>query len=246
MEEVKRSNNKMLIAIIVILTITVICLGGFIVYDKTLNNVNTNKENNQTTDNIQSNTQTEQQIENKGEVKPNTKQETTNVLSKLDLSKSINGNGGQYTLSSYGNAGIFASVDKSQKKLTFSFIPKTVVEEYSLDWKSNKTDLSSSTINFNKKIVNIFFGGMGHDQSGDTLFILLEDGTVEFIPIVHMFNNVQAEVVSYGKIKDVSDVVGFVSADVSYQIGGNITVLAVRSDGSFYDLDYSLQYTGFY
>ena len=102
--------------------------------------------------------------------------------------------------------------------------------------------MSSSTINFEKKIVDVFFGGMGQDSSGDTLFILLEDGTVEYIPIVHMFNHAQDGPISYGKIAGVSDVAKFTLSNTS----GGVTTLAIKNDGTFYDLWYSLKDTGNY
>ena len=69
------------------------------------------------------------------------------------------------------------------------------------------------------------------------MFILLEDGSVEYIPIVQMFNNVQGEVVSYGKINGVSDVIKFALASTS---DGGVTTLAIKKDGTFYDLWYNL------
>ena len=102
--------------------------------------------------------------------------------------------------------------------------------------------MTSSKLNFDNKIVDIFFGEMGQSSSGDTLFILLEDGTVEYIPIVHMFNNVQAEVVSYGKINGVSDINKFTLSSTS----DGVTTLAIKNDGTFYDLWYSLKDTGNY
>ena len=74
------------------------------------------------------------------------------------------------------------------------------------------------------------------------LYILLEDGTGEYIPIVHMFNNSQAVPISYGKINGVTGVIKFVLSSTS----GSVTTLAVKSDGSFYDMWYSLKNTGNY
>jgi hypothetical protein len=102
--------------------------------------------------------------------------------------------------------------------------------------------MSSSNINFEKKIVDVFFGEMGQSSSGDTLFILLEDGTVEYIPIVHMFNHVQGAPVSYGKINGVSNVAKFTLSSTA----GGVTTLAIKNDGTFYDLWYALKDTGNY
>lgn len=100
----------------------------------------------------------------------------------------------------------------------------------------------SDVIKFDKRIIDVFFGGMGQSSSGDTLFILLEDGTVEYIPIVYMFNHSQGAPKSYGKIDGVMDVTKFVLTNTP----GRMTTLAIRSDGSFYDMWYVLKDTGNY
>lgn len=184
----------------------------------------------------------EKQDAKNNEIKSNIQENKVNQLITFDGSKSVNSGEKNYTLSCQGNAGIWITVDSTQKILTFSFTPAKVIEFYPLTWTSTRNDMTNSKISFDKKIVDIFFGGMGQDSSGDTLFILLEDGTVEYIPIVHMFNHVQAEVVSYGKINNISDVTKFTLSSTS----NGITTLAIKNDGSFYDLWYTLKDTGNY
>ena len=181
--------------------------------------------------------------EEKKETTSNTTTENENSLILFDGSKVINSNKKNYTLSCQGNAGIWIEIDKTQKVLTFSYTPTKVVKYYSLNWTSNKDSVVNSKINFNKKIVDIFFGGMGQSVSGDTVFVLLEDGTVEYIPIVHMFNHVQGDVVSYGKINGVNDVIKFALASSS---DGSVTTLAIKRDGTFYDLWNNLKDKGNY
>lgn len=166
----------------------------------------------------------------------------TNSIIMFDASKSINSNEKNYTLSCQGNAGIWVTVDSTQKNLTFSFTPTKVVEFYSLNWASDRNDMINSKINFDKKIVSVFFGEMGQDSLGDTLFILLEDATVEYIPIVHMFNHTQSEVKSYGKINGVSNVEKFTLSNTT----NGVTILGIKKDGTFYDLWYALKDTGNY
>ena len=234
----KGKNNVALIVIIVVLFIAVIGLGSYIFLNKDnlsstkyvtgSNNTNTNAKN----ESSQKNTETT----------TNTQETKTNSTITFDGLKSINSSEKNYTLSCQGNAGIWITVDSTQKVLTFSFTPTRVVEFYPLTWQSTRNDMSSSNINFEKKIVDVFFGGMGQSSSGDTLFILLEDGTVEYIPIVHMFNHVQGAPVSYGKINGVSDVAKFTLSSTA----GGVTTLAIKNDGTFYDLWYALKDTGNY
>lgn len=221
----EKQKNKLGLGIIIgVLIGFILGLCCFIAYDKLIV-----KDKNDTT------------IENNNSEIAETKVNNNIIL--FDSSKSLNSpKQNNYTLSCQGYAGIFVTVNSYQKELTFSFTPTIVVESYPLNWTSTKTDASTSIIKFDQKIIDIFFGGMGQDSSGDTLFILLEDGTVEYIPIVHMFNNTQAVPVSYGKINGVTDVTKFA---LSSTIDG-VTTLAIKSDGSFYDLWYSLKDTGNY
>lgn len=234
MKEQSKKTNKFLVIGIIILFIIIIGLCGYIFLGKT------NEES------ISGNTKNNLSDSKKDETKVDSENKETlennNGLIIFDASKVINSNEKDYTLAYSGNAGIYALVDSSQKVLTFSYKPSKVVEDYSLNWTSNRDDIVSSKINFDKKIVDVFFGGMGQDASGDTLFILLEDGTLEYIPIVHMFNNAQEQVVSYGKVNGVSDIVKLVSSSTS----AGVTTLAIKSDGSFYDLWYALENTGNY
>lgn len=187
------------------------------------------------------NTPSEQKPE---EVADNCSANTPNNATIIfDSSKSINNtNGKNYTLFANGNSGISAATDTTQKVLKFSYTPARVVKEYFLTWNSTVTTVTTDEIKFEKKIVDLFFGGFGQTNSGDTLFILLEDGTIEYIPIVHMFNHIQASAVSYGTIKDVNGVVKFAIADE----GDGVTTLGIKNDGSFYDLGNILSKTGNY
>lgn len=232
-EKIKGKNNKALIVTIIILSIAIILLGGYIFLH----------QDNLSTQYITGNNATDVKSKNeqKNEKKASVGQEA-NMVILFDGSKAINNNEKNYTLSCQGNAGIWITVDSTQKSLTFSFTPTRVVEFYPVTWTSTKNEMANSTIVFDKKVVDIFFGSMGQSSSGDTLFILLEDGTVEYIPIVHMFNHTQAEVTSYGRIDGINDVAKFILSSTS----GGVTTLAVKSDGTFYDLWYALKDTGNY
>lgn len=237
MEEGKKGkSNVSLIIIIVVLLIAVLGLCGYIFLNK--DNSSSTKY---VTGNNNTNTKNESSQKNT-ETTTNTQGTKTNSTITFDGSKSINSSEKNYTLSCQGNAGIWITVDSTQKVLTFSFTPTRVVEFYPLTWQSTRNDMSSSNINFEKKIVDVFFGGMGQSSSGDTLFILLEDGTVEYIPIVHMFNHAQGAPVSYGKINGVSNVAKFTLSSTA----GGVTTLAIKNDGTFYDLWYALKDTGNY
>lgn len=238
MNEVKKQSksNVFFIVIILILLVVIGCLTSYIFLNKDNSSVNK-----YVTENGNKNSEKENISEDcKSNI--NVPEEKNDSVLVFDSSKSLNSTEKNYTLSCQGNAGIWVTVDSTQKQLTFSFAPAKVVQYYQLNWSSTSYNLKSDIIKFDKKIMDVFFGSMGQTSSGDTLFILLEDGTVEYIPIVHMFNNSQAAPISYGKINGVTGVTKFVLSSTS----GSVTTLAVKSDGSFYDMWYSLKNTGNY
>ena len=58
-----------------------------------------------------------------------------------------------------------------------------------------------------------------------------------------MFNHVLGAAISYGKINEVNNVIKFSLADTS---SDGVTTLAIREDGTFYDMWYELKKTGNY
>lgn len=232
-EEVKKKNNNSVLTILVVVLLLVcLTMGVYIFTNKNENSGgnNTNNNNNNPTNSEQS----------------NAKDYANAKILVFDGSKSLNTKR-TYGLVDSNAAGVHAMVKPSQKELDFSFVPSRVVSVYALNWASQRNDVVTNTIKFDKKITDIYFGGFGQTADGDTLFILLDDGTVEYIPLVHMFNNAQEHAVSYGKVPGATDVVKFVSAQVSGEkASGYVTTLAIRSDGSFYDMLDALKDSGNY
>ena len=93
-----------------------------------------------------------------------------------------------------------------------------------------------SKIKFDKKVKDIFTGYFFQDMGSVYLF-LMEDGTVEYMPLFDALKN--NTIKSYGKIDGVEDAIGFyqVSAFPKNAVtGGFQTVLVQKSDGTYYDL----------
>lgn len=250
MEEEKKKNNVVLIVLVVLLGLACLGMGAYIFMDKnqdktTKSSITDTKvkeeQNNDTSDDSAT-----KDNSTKDNAKNNVNTQNTQNTVLFDSSKSLNTTGNTYSLHCSGPAGIFVSVNADPKEMTFNFTPSRVVEYYPLNWSSSRTDVSSSVIRFDKKIVDLFFGGMGQDVTSDTLFILLEDGTVEYIPLVHMFQHAQDAPLSYGKVPGVSGVTKFIMSNVTSGYTGWVTTLAIRSDGSFYDMSEALKNTGNY
>ena len=196
MEEGKKKNNVVLIVLVVLLGLVCLGMGAYIFMDKNQNK-STNSSTTDTKVKEDQNNDTSDDNATKDNAKDNANTQDTQNTVLFDSSKSLNTTGNTYSLHCSGPAGIFVSVNTDPKEMTFNFTPSRVVEYYPLNWSSSRTDVSSSVIHFDKKIVDLFFGGMGQDATSDTLFILLEDGTVEYIPLVHMFQHAQDAPVSY-------------------------------------------------
>ena len=95
-------------------------------------------------------------------------------------------------------------------------------------------------IDLSGKAVDVLVGSLGNGLGGETLLFLMEDGTVEYIPVIKAMQ--EGKFQSYGKIPDVESVVKFYTA---HNYGG-AAPLAQRADGDYYDLGVSLSNTGNY
>lgn len=164
-------------------------------------------------------------------------------------SKIVNTSADNYTLTVPSHAlGTNVSLDSSQMKVTVSFNYYLVNTNYNLGWV---TSLDSTTyemrdINFTKKVVDIFFGGIGQDASGDTILFLMEDGTVEYLPLKKAYATNNESLNSYGSLPGISNIVKFYSANANSQMGSGITILAQDNEGNLYDLSTTLRETGNY
>ncbi len=226
----KKKEGKSLVTVIVILTILLVCALGSTAYFYLESEKTSAKE-------------TVVSKNDKAGVNSSATKETDTII-QFDGTKTLNSSRKDYTLACQGSAGIYVTVDSTQQELTFSYNPSKVQDFYSLRWSTTIDTTETHKISFTKKIIDVFFGGMGQDMSGDTLFILLEDGTVEYIPLVHVFNSEHETMSSFGTITGVTDVTKFVMAENNG--GTSVTTLAIKSDGTFYDLWYALKDTGNY
>ena len=104
--------------------------------------------------------------------------------------------------------------------------------------------------NFSSKVVDIYIYGWGQSVGYESLFFLMEDGTVEYMPIFTACkeNNFK----SYGKIAGIENIVDIVSGGVKYSIddsgagAGWASIFAINSDGNYYDIGKILMKTEYY
>ena len=99
-------------------------------------------------------------------------------------------------------------------------------------------------MNFDKKINSILMPYVGTGMRGtELLFVLMEDGTVEYVPILKSFHNSKSTDItlkSGGIIPELKDIVflsqGESTATCQGCIGGGEEAFAFKRDGSFYSI----------
>ena len=163
-----------------------------------------------------------------------------------DISYDLNTN--EYGLSE-NEAGIAISIDKTRKNVTISYNAATVSQTFSLGWFSGADTTIYEIIDtksFDKKITQVLIDGSGQDVSSMAILYLMEDGTVEYVPLLKDINDNWGQqdntkkVNSYGKLEGVSDIVSLISAEAD----GYHTVLARKADGTVINLSDAFKKTG--
>ena len=199
MEEKKKGNGG-LIVFVVILLLACVGMGAFIFINK---------------DKIFSSDSTIVKNENK----------ETNDKTTICTDVNYDLNTSEYGL---GNSagGVRVLVDKTRKNVTISYNATTVSRTFSLGWFSGADTSIYEAIDtkkFDKKIAQVLIDGPGQDASNLSVLYLMEDGTVEYIPLL-------------------KDIISLIPAEAD----GYHTILARQVDGTVIDLNEALSATGNY
>lgn len=149
------------------------------------------------------------------------------------------------------------STNDKEATLTINYDSEYIKDVYK---EIDESGIKEYAIKFDKNIKEVFIGegSMTTGAGYETVFYLLEDGTIEYTPIAHALGydfktykcTGKIDIKSYGKvdqsITDVTDIIrGGFALDSPYVGGGAITI-AKRSDGYWYDLTNFLEKTPFY
>ena len=158
----------------------------------------------------------------------------------FDTSKIVNGNETQYYLTNY-NSTINIRLDETRQIVTLNYNRKILSDTYGLNWDTTGMDeytYEDKQLTFDKNIKDIFYGGVGQDASGDIILFLMDDGTVEYIPVYQALSTSGIDgLVSYGALQGVEDVIKFYTAYAMVGLTGNYsTTLIQTEDGTLYDL----------
>lgn len=149
--------------------------------------------------------------------------------------------------------------EKYQKRISYEFTPLSCVVNsdnktavVTTDWEyatkqwgfipngGNGIHEQRNINNFSGEIVNVICTGWGQTVDHSTILFLMKDGTVEYIPVYKAYKTGIFK--SYGKLEGISDIV-YIGNASGY---GPCTPIAMKSDGTFYQLPTILEKTGNY
>lgn len=224
MEEKKKSNVGLTILVVVLL-IACAVMGTFIFINK---DKLTAKENTTTT------------------VKNDNKSVKDNTTKCDDISYNLNTSA--YGLGASGS-GISVTIDNTRKSARISYNGATVSSTFGLGWVTAADTYSYELIDtksFDKKISQVLIDGSGQDATNSAILYLMEDGTVEYVPILKEINtnwkqsDNTKKFNSYGKLNGISDVISLIPAEAQ----GYHTVLARKADGTVTNLANTFKATG--
>lgn len=233
---IKEKKSKGPVIIIIILVLVVVGLSTYILSDKGI--IFTNKE-----EKTESNKKDTTKTDNNDNT---TKEEDT--IKPLNLSKCLNNSTNTYSDQSEAptsNYGLSMSINQDKMSITLN-----------IDWATFGpisgatayvgTEETYQITGFTSKVKSAYIGDVGQDATGITLFFLMEDSTVSYMPMFIWKKDTQGniyQVMNYTNdnfiIKDVlptaKDVINLYTVNASNGSGW-ITTIAATKDGSFYDL----------
>ena len=213
MEEKKK--GKGLVVALVLFILISLGLGGYIVYDKVLTKEEVKTESN----------------EKKSDKKVEINKDSELVL-KFDEDKVINHKDMDYKM--YETLLSMQVSTEGENKATISFDKSKIYTDFGVENNANIKD--SYDIEFDNEIADIFIGGIGQDSSGTFVFFLMEDGTVQYIEV---YKALQNNDFSPKKANDVNNIIKFKNVSAATKeanTSGIVTVLAMKKDGTFYDM----------
>ncbi len=247
-----KKKGKGLVIVIIIMSLIILGMAGYICYDKGIIFNNKKEE----TSSKQSDTKKESKETDKDTSKEEKNTDTKEEIKDLDLTKCINNSNMKYI-----------NPQEKDMDVGLEIVPGSITV-LKINWEkfgplSRATAFVNETIdykidNFLGKIKSGFVGGEGQDTMGTILFYLMEDGTVEYTKMFNLQKDAQGNSYytmnysydndsegkstksyfsSQGKIKDVKDVIKFYTVSAN----GYVTTIGATKDGSFYDLGYAIR-----
>ncbi|MBR2989470.1 hypothetical protein IKF40_00860 [Candidatus Saccharibacteria bacterium] len=143
---------------------------------------------------------------------------------------------GVHRTNSSGNGVFGAYINTENSGVELYIYWEFIGNYYGVD-TGGKTNRQLAHIAFDQPIADITLGESGQTVGGDVLLFLMQDGSVEYMPIVKALRENRFE--SYGKMGGLSDIVKFYRTDAidgNGDFSGYITTLAQKTNGEIIDL----------
>ena len=232
-----------MIAIIIILVIAIIGMGMYIAYDKGIIFASpaSTEEENKNAKEEQENTEKDN---SEAQTTADSSQENNNVIA-FDSSKCLNNEANyDYLLNAEFNHWGIEAIDTSNTKMRLRFHWDSVKEEF-FELNSTNTGYDNVDINLTKRVSDVEIALIENGAGSEVIIFLMEDGTVEYIPLRKAFltNNINF----FGILPGVDNIVKIYTAVATTKsVGSHDTILAQKSDGTFYDLAPIIKNTGRY
>lgn len=223
MDDKKGPNNRGLIITLIVFLIIILGLIGYICYDKglILNNKKENVSTKETTKNkkISDTTNTE----NTNNVGINTEKcincENKNLYYYITSKEHIDEVSASFSTKDKTKGTITIDIDAYNTKAVTNFNLQTPGIEY----------------NFDKSIKDVLIYNIGQENLAPIVMYLMEDGTVNYIDIYQGLTD--NNLTEYKTINDVKDITNlYTVSSCSGEYCNANTILAQKSDGTFYDL----------
>ena len=240
----KKKSNKVLIVVIILQLIIIVGMGLYILNDTGLVKIyNTKKDTEE-----KSNTKKTDKVKDEQKSTSNT---ASTAVKQLDITKCLN------------STNSFSNPRENADDLGLTVTPAGNTAKLTIDWsKFGKYSGASAYVdeakdytisNFQGNIKSAFVGEMGQDAKGTTLFFLMDDGRVEYMPMFVLKYDSQGTgyyVMNYtddysadnriigshfeskGKVKGVTGAIKFYLADGN----GYVNTIAATEEGTYYDL----------
>lgn len=222
----EKKNVKGLVIAFIISLIVIICLVGFICYDKGIifsSNTKTGKK--------QNTNKVEQKEENSS--KNNFNSENLVIRSDKCLNCE-NSNNHYYLVSSYDHIDeVKAYFSSNDNKTGVVLID---IDEYNKKAVSNYS-LSNTVLKykFQKEIRNVIVSNIGQEELAPIVVFLMNDGTLNYVDIYSGLENNNLS--NYKEINNINNIIALYQvANCSEEYCNYNTILAQTIDGNFYDL----------
>lgn len=130
----------------------------------------------------------------------------------------------------------FFDVKTKEGKAFISYDQNNSIIESFFENQKNKSVETKELVGFSAKPVEAYIGIFGQDVLGQKILFTMDDGTIEYIDIIDIFENKNYKI--KGKIDGLKNIKKFETVAIHDKTGGGgMTTIAIDEDGYYYDIN---------